>query len=324
MDTMLDREINRLIDESVANGRLACPPDDRMGRGMMRRAASGGLVSPHPGLYACTEEWGKRDPIERHLLLVRTLADMHPDWIFCGPTAALLHGLYVSFIDLDLVHVVGGNTKASRSVLRHHRRNVRSERVAGVHATSLDQTVLDAIREMPFRRALGIADSYLMVTGSTPDEAIHRITRAHHGKRGVRRAKEIILDADPLSENGGESYARAVMIEEGIMMPRLQVPFRVRGRSEPYRVDFLWEIRVGNRIVYVAGELDGLIKMRDERMLAGRTLEQFERDERNRESDLTSLGLQVVRFTFDDCMRTAPLLEKLRRFRIPRANGQPL
>lgn len=282
------------------------------------------MVCPHTGLYTHVGTWEDMEPDARQIHLIRSLARQHPDWIFCGPSAALLHGLFVSFADLHVVHIIGPCKRGSGMVLRHHRRELPVEVVNGIRVTKLDQTTFDCMRSMPFRRALGIADSYLAQTGLDVDGTIKRIGVQHRGKRRIRSVREVLSHANPLAENGGESYARAVMIEEGVMLPRLQVPFRVKGRAEPYRVDFLWEIRVGSRIIYVAGELDGLGKWMKPELMGGRDFYRVKRDESNRESDLTSLGLQVARFTIDDCMAVEPLLARLRRFRIPRANGMPL
>lgn len=67
----------------------------------------------------------------------------------------------------------------------------------------------------------------------------------------LRRLCEL---ADKKSENGGESFARAQMIELGFMIPELQHEFVIPGAGKSYRTDFLWKLPSGALIV---GELDG-------------------------------------------------------------------
>lgn len=63
--------------------------------------------------------------------------------------------------------------------------------------------------------------------------------------------------ADGKSENGGESLARAAMIELGFVRPQLQREFPNSNNSKwPYRVDFAWEVE-GKLIV---AEFDGADK----------------------------------------------------------------
>lgn len=63
--------------------------------------------------------------------------------------------------------------------------------------------------------------------------------------------------ADGKSENGGESLARAAMIELGCVRPELQHEFPNETNPKwPYRVDFAW--KVGGKLI--VGELDGADK----------------------------------------------------------------
>lgn len=129
----------------------------------------------------------------------------------------------------------------------------------------------------------------------------------------------VLSFANPLSENGGESYARAVMIEEGFQVPTLQVelPDPI-SPSGTYRVDFLWRLPDGS---YVAGEFDGLRKYNDPRYRGGRSANEVLIAERERESHLNALGLPVMRFKFADVLDRRRFVRLLEQFGIPRVSG---
>lgn len=132
---------------------------------------------------------------------------------------------------------------------------------------------------------------------------------------GSRRFAETLRWANPLSENGGESYARAIMLENGVAEPVLQVEFPDRfNPGAIFRIDYFWELL--NKID-VGGELDGLEKTVDEDMLGGKTAAEVLRRERERESRL-SVDLQIARFTFPEVRAVSPLINVLDAFGVPR------
>lgn len=73
----------------------------------------------------------------------------------------------------------------------------------------------------------------------------------------LSRLRTLCQLADGKSENGGESLARAAMIELGFVRPELQHEFPNETNPKwPYRVDFAW--KVGGKLI--VGELDGADK----------------------------------------------------------------
>lgn len=121
--------------------------------------------------------------------------------------------------------------------------------------------------------------------------------------------------ADGNSENGGESFARGVMIEEGFLPPRLQV--EIPDPVEPgrmYRVDYLWETDGG----VIVGELDGRDKLADPALRKGKSMADVLRDERTRESRLTATGAKVMRFSFKDVLDRKRFVRMLEAFGVPR------
>lgn len=322
MMTNTDKMVRELLDDAEAQRMFLQVGDDSIADVLNRRVRRGQLFSPHQGVFTRYSYWEKLNPVQRHLHLVETLARIHPEWIFCGPTAALLHGLYVSYLDLDHVHVLGGCTRTVGIVRTLNRQDRAATKTpAGHMATPLLTSAFETMRSMPFRRALGIADSALRVLAKPADRIAGDLGRTFRGRQGITHVSGVLEHANPLSENGGESFARAVMIEEGIQLPNLQVAYNLPHFESKYRVDFDWGIYRHGRFVHVVGELDGYAKMHDPEMTCGMKPPEVMRLERNRESRLTALGIEVARFTFDDCVKVEPLLHTLRGFGIPQANG---
>ena len=324
MGRQMDCCLDELFEESERAGLCLAPPDEPRRRALLIRERRGDLVSPSPGLYARKPFWSGLARREQALCVVRSLSRRHPGWVFCFSSAALVHGLEVSYRLLDEVHIVSTRNDVLDGVARHYEElaDDEVEIVRGVPVTSLERTVFDCVRDLSFPLALAVADSAVRAGGPTVDYLVHGTRDRYHGYRNVGRFQAIAGFADGRSENGGESYARAVMIEQGVMLPELQV--EITDPLDPvrsYRTDYFWEL---SRILHetdVAGELDGREKMESAEMLGGRTTAEAFRRERLRESRLTALGLRVARFTFGEVRRVDPLLRTLDAFGIPRTTA---
>ena len=154
-----------------------------------------------------------------------------------------------------------------------------------------------------------IADSTISKLGLTREqlmEAVEQRATARNG-RAIRTALTTLRYADARAESGGESVARAVMIETGFAPDWLQYeltdPF---DSAKPIRTDFAWERQARELTL---GELDGLIKYTDQTMLAGRTTAEALVAERQREAHLSLYGHPLLRFTMSE-VRSAGLLAK--------------
>ena len=161
----------------------------------------------------------------------------------------------------------------------------------------------------------------------------------------LSRMETLVKYANPKSENGGESLARAVMLELGFVEPQLQHEFpNPNCPQSPYRADFMWKVN-GKIIV---GELDGtdkyLIEDRtslNNRSVAGdlraedfdgsaeninnfstNNLYRYNRDavrkERNRERWLMECGVDsIVRFDYCDILNPLEFKKKLLSAGVP-------
>lgn len=273
-----------------------------------------------PRVFARAGQWHELRPAARAWRLMRAYQELHPERVFCGPSAALAYGLSVSHRFLDTLWVATTRT--------HHMRSDSTVRsivvtddtavvVQGLRLTSLGRTVGDCLRTMDFRSGLAIADSALRTKGLDVKGLANQVEAACPRMPGLRRIRELIRLSDSRSESGGESIARATMLELGFAMPVLQ--YVITDPLDPlrhYRADFAWS--VANK--HILGELDGFEKYRDAEMRDGRSLEHVIRMEHRRQTLIEAReGVQrVVRFSFADVLNDWGFLALLTSCGVPR------
>jgi hypothetical protein len=270
------------------------------------------------GIYARLAYWSGLRPEERSLHELRALSEIHPEWVFCHVSAAAAHGLAVSYRLLREVHVATSrqaHCATSGHAVRHCVGEDETVATSGVLATSIERTVFDCARSLPFGEAMAVADSAI-ARGATSRGRLVAYAQGMAGYRGVAQARRVAALADGRAESGGESIARAAMIELGFEAPELQAGFRDPVDGRAYRVDFLWRLPDGSM---VAGELDGREKYASPAMAKGRTPLEVLTAERRREARLTALGIRVVRFSFAEVRDARYLRRLLEAYGIPRA-----
>ena len=321
MGVRVGARVRALLDEAEARGECLAI-GDRAIQAHLRYLHRRGLVTRVlPGAYAWRETWSGLNTAGRHLRLIRTASRQHPDWVFCGPSAALLHGLSVSYSDLGTLHVAerGSRHRSTKAVTWHWTGRCDVVRIDGVPATTFERTTFDCLRSLSFPHALAIADSSVRVSGRNRTWLERVVGRMRSGYRGAAQARLVASLANGLAESGGESVARATMIEQGFVIPELQSVIRDRLGGRSWRVDFLWRLPSGTR---VAGELDGRQKYVDPVMTGGRSAVDVMADERLRESRLTA-EVAVMRFSYADATRNhgRQLVHIMESFGIPRPRG---
>ena len=240
----------------------------------------------------------------------------------------MIYGLSVSNVNLRHIHIAVPPTQTTTpgsEIIRHRYIRRTSASQLDIAVTDIDQTITDCLVDASFVEGLIIADSVLHEQLMSKKHLIATVDELGRGRRGVAIARWVAQQADGLSESGGESKARALMIERGWQVPELQV--ELPDPVEPggvYRVDYLW--RVGDRLII--GEFDGFIK--SEKAAAEGKLAKAQFDERQRESRLSMLdNCKVVRLCWDDLKEPTKLDRKLKVAGVPRAlkrsrNGCPL
>ena len=315
-----------MLDAAERAGRclvLSSRADERAAR---RRGEE--ILPLAPRIYARVAHWRALGPKARLVHLVRALAEIHSDWIFTGTTAAVLHGLYVSYDDIEQdgkpqVYVQGRSGEIAHAGFTvkfgYFQPGFRTlTRTLGVPAADPMTTALECACTLPFPRALAIADSVARFHGFGREQMLGMVALCGRGIRGIKTARRAFAHANGLSENGGESIARGVMIEEGFLEPLLQVAVVDPVDGEEYRPDYTWTDGV-RTIAY--GEHDGEEKLRDKGMRSGRSVAHVARVERLRESRLTVGGVPVVRFTPELVEDRRTFVRLLEAYGIPRVEG---
>ncbi len=331
MSEKVDRELRELLAAAEARGACLRPPEERVRTACARRAGDEGeLVSPARGLYARRAWWEALGFSGQTLALMRSLQEAHPTWVFCGPSAALALGCDVSYAQQRPLHVLleSGSVSAPTALVARHRialdpddADERPLWTRGLRVTPLLRTVLDCLRWMSFRESMVVADWAMGARGVTWQALVGFAYGRLGSCRGINRALATFVQADGRAESGGESIARAVMIEQGYMLPELQVevpdPLHP-GRT--FRVDFVW-VRADGRVI--VGECDGLRKLLDPEMARGRSPEQVLLDQRRREGLITAYDVSVLRFAYEEAAGVTGLVQKLELYGVPRL-GSPL
>ncbi len=292
-------------------------------RQLRRACIRADLVSPAPRIYALPDHWSSLSRLEQEQCKLRTLAQLHPTWVFASFSAAVLYGLSVSYRRLDVIHVRctrQSHSRSSRKIVRHVITNDEITEVNGIQVTSIARTLFDTINSSSFSEGLALADSVLRTTDMKSSELVRLLEPMRGHYLDSWRAKETAALANGLAESGGESIARATMIANGYMPPELQVGIPdLVNPSEEYRVDFYWRLPSGN----IIGEMDGREKYKNPVMTNGLDAVDVFANERLRESRLTGSGSKVMRFSYRDVVNTRKFCHILTSFGIPSGYGIP-
>ena len=319
----LHADLQARLERDYEQGFCTTPTSPGDARRLNHVRQTGHLVSPAPQLFTQPNRWEKLKPNVRHRFVVRSLARLHPDWVFCHVSAAIIHGLYVSYSLIDHVHVLTdrrANTASNAYVQRHKVTRIESTVVDGVRVTPLARTAFDCMRGCDFRSGLAIADSAATALNQSNDELARALGAFSKSNRGWQRAIDMARFADSRSESGGESVARAVMIEQGYLIPDLQVSVTNPVDNCTYRVDFCWQLDANTRIL---GELDGREKYRNPQMTGGRDAVAVLADERLRESRASMRGDRIMRFCYADVVNTERFCRILDAYHVPGGYAVP-
>lgn len=308
-----DAIIDQLFSQSESESRCLVTQNEALRKALRRRIGKT-VISPMPGLFARKTHWELLDKAQKHRELLRTLATKHPDWVFCSFSAACLLNLNVSWKHLDVIHVCSEfkpSAKPGKYIHRHRIRPVAEFIVDGIRITPPLQTITDCLVGTGFTDGMPIADSALSKLVMERGGLIESIEQKRHRKneRAILTALKTVEYADALAESGGESVARAIMIETGFQPDFLQ--FELSDPFDPnrtMRTDFAWE-RMATKLTL--GELDGFVKYTDPEMLAGQTAAEKLVQERQRESHLSLYGHPLVRFTMRQVRAPGELLTLL-------------
>lgn len=313
------RTLLRTRDELLAQGH-----SDRDIHGLVE---SGWLTRVRRGQYVESESWSDLWNEGRHLLQVVAAQRNcdRPGPVFCGPSAAVLHGLPLYRHAPEKVHAIildrrHGRTRAQ---LMWHRVPAPHDDIVeidGFRCTSPARTTLDLAASLRPEAGLSIADAALRsvaVVGHEQDDEVAERWRgellrraASRHDRGIRRAREIIALADGRAQLPGESVSRWRLRQLGYRDVLLQVHVRCPG--EEFWMDF------GFQRARCFGEFDGAGKYLDPDMTAGRSTSAILLAEKRREDLVRGVtGWRMARWGHDDIRTPDALAARLMAFRVP-------
>ena len=291
-----------------------------------RMAESCELVTPHRGMYAEPEYWSMLNHISKVQHIGSTLCREKPGTIIAGISAAAVWGLdHSAYLHksgvITIAKPYGNPNRATHSQLRRIYLPARHMNHVTMHnntqVTDPTRTLFDCGRTEAFHDAFPVFESAIRQNSVDSTAFLDYCSQAYVG-RNRHLPAFVMSKARGLSENGGESFALAVIFELGFPWPEQQVEFTCigpDGARKVRRVDFAWYLPDGRIVV---GELDGQQKYVDPSMTGGRSIAAIVEDERERSQMLYRCGVSaVVRFTFDDVVRRAPLERKLREAGVP-------
>lgn len=317
MSRAYDEKLDKMLAEADAQGMCLAPRDRHLQRLLRTRVNAGSVKEPARGLFADAASWEAADMTKRARAwrIIRALQHLHPTWVFCSFSAALAHGLELPNHLLEPVHVISTYSRRSNGIVHHTADAFEIRTVMELRATDMIRTLFDCLKSCTFPQGLAIADSALRNTSISREGYLHAIEERFRNHRGVRTALRTMSHADGLSENGGESYARGVMIELGFKPPDLQV--RLADPLDPsteYRLDYGWD--AGDHLIL--GELDGKGKYADKDGAP------FDLDtvmaEREREARLTTYRPVIFRFAFSLVHKPDEFAKLLETHGVPRVN----
>ncbi|WEV52352.1 hypothetical protein [Bifidobacterium sp. ESL0704] len=313
-----NKRIESMLDQAEKNGECLPCRDNPAYRALQRRASRNELLSPYPCVFVRQEFWNGLDPSRQDLALVKALSILHENWTFTGVSAANIHGLDHSHAlhrrhNIYIVSTSGNSTGQHDKLKRLYIRKPHVIAIQGVKVTDIPQTLISMALTHSFCEALPVFDAAAR-SGTTKSDILKACKNMRVDKTDINR---LISLMNPLSENSGESLARATMIELGFVVPRLQVPFRNPDPNhQPYRADFTWQLP-GNRCV--VAEYDGMQKYVMQSGFSRSTIENKVHEQLRRETDLKAQGADlIVRFQYEDLLHPQRLEAKLDAAGIPK------
>ena len=318
------KRLGELQGEATREKRAMIATDPATRQALYRGMAAGKLVSPTPSVVMRKELRDVLSEEDRLLYTMRALQKLHPTWVFASMSAAVAHGLSVSYADMWPIRLAVSRRRYDSALTKGLVRQLVSDdapvQANGLTVTSLKRTCFDCLRELDFYQGLAVADSALRVGAIPCEELLAWLDEMPHRCEGWRHALDTAVYADARAESGGESIARAQMIRLGYAVPDLQVPAAdLLGEAKGYRADFGWKLPDGTTLL---GELDGFEKYVNPAMTGGRDAVRVLVDERQRESRISAPGVRVMRFLYEDVTNDERFRKILDAYGVPRA-GEP-
>lgn len=266
----------------------------------LRTAVHTGLLKRlRHGIYVIAAEHAALTPEQRHVILVRAVADkLGPAVAVSHQSACAIRGFAMYGHPLDKVHVTRLDGSAGRTEhgIVHHVGHVVPdddvEEIDGLLVMKAGRAVFEAGMVGTVEASIVVMDSALHRASVTREELaeLANRTRRWQGARGARYALSL---ADGRAESPGESRSRYLFRRENLPIPQLQVPVHDADGQVIGYSDFGWPDH------HHLGEFDGRIKYGG---IPGdsRTPQQIVFDEKRREDSMRSQLFGMSRWTWSD------------------------
>ena len=278
---------------------------------LARMLRNGTMTRIRRGAYMrATDQDGDESTNAKHRrLILATVPQLDPRAVLSHGSAALLHGLPTWTEATARVHITRSRRGGARrrALVEVHGAPFDAADltlVDGLKVTSLNRTVLDLARTLPWEQAVAAGDRALAL-GLTRAELSDGLQRMR-GWPGVGSARRTVGFLEVRSESAGESVSRVRIYEAGLPSPVPQMEiFDSSGRFVA-RVDFGWEEK------RTIGEFDGKAKY-GELLKPGQTPRDAVVAEKWREDLLRDLGWRVVRWMWADLYQHGVIGDRLQR-----------
>ncbi len=227
----------------------------------------------------------------RMLAAAAATALVGPDAVVSHQDAAVVHGLALLDWPPSEVSAITRPPAAARGRRLRQSINLRTAALPSRHVvvtdqlpvTSVERTVVDLARTLPFAAAVVTADSALYGKKTTLSR-LYCVLDDCAGWPGTRSAAGVLDFSHPLAESPLESISRVAFRDGGLPAPALQA-WIGGDRGTIGRVDFLWPEQ------RTIAEADGAMKYAD----PDRARLQLRRD-----TELRRAGYEVIHFTWRD------------------------
>lgn len=272
-----------------------------------KRRRLGELTALRRGAYLLGTAEEPDAEIHHRRLIEATAPQLTRLGVLSYTSAAVLYGLPVWPGDLDKVHVTrprfGGGGK-KRSVVRLHAQPLETGDVSvidGLSVTSLERTVFDLARVLPYERAVAAGDRALALGMSK--EILSEMLERGRRWSGIGQARRTADFIDVRAESAGESVSRVRCADFGLPAPQPQLPVTLPNGTTVYG-DFGWPE------LMTIGEFDGRVKY-EKFLRPGETAADAVTREKRREDRLRALGWQIVRWIWKDLHDFGPIYREL-------------
>lgn len=87
---------------------------------LRNRKRKGTILEVNPGRFVRWNTWQSLDPVARYRWRMNAVASALPGCVFCRESAALLHGLFISYANLQRIHIATSKKSTAQAPVSSH------------------------------------------------------------------------------------------------------------------------------------------------------------------------------------------------------------